>query len=250
MPTIPVGANGSPISDLWLEISKNTFEGYNGIHKFGNNPAVGTSIETIWDGGGLYPFQTSALAMSVVSTDANDDIAGTGARTIIVQGLDSNYDEVEETVELDGITPVTTVNQYLRVFRAKVLTAGSGGTQAGDIIISNGGTTYAQMLNGNNQTLMAVYTVPRNYTAFMMYGKATSEKGKGATIKHYIRPVGGVFNISHYAHVYEGNYDYPFRAIPRIPEKSDIDVRAFSDVADTNVSAAFDIILIHNNILR
>jgi len=250
MPITPRDPDGSPVGDIWLEVAKGTLDGYHSIHKFGHNGSVGTSEETIWDGGGIYPWLTSAVAMSIVSDDANDDIAGTGARTVIVQGLDTNFLEVEEEVELDGLTPVITTQTFIRVFRARVLTAGSGGVQAGDITISNGGTTYAQMLNGHGQTLMCIYTVPKDHTAFIMYGKATSEKGKNVAVKFYVRPFGGVFNIGHYLHLYEGNYDYPFRAIPVVSEKSDIDVRAISDLAATNVSAAFDIILIHNQLLR
>ena len=42
-----------------------------------------------------------------MSDDANDDVAGTGARTLRIQGLDGSYNLAEETVDMDGTTTVT-----------------------------------------------------------------------------------------------------------------------------------------------
>ena len=38
-----------------------------------------------------YPWQSSAVTVDVVSDDVNDDVAGTGARTLRIQGLDGSY---------------------------------------------------------------------------------------------------------------------------------------------------------------
>jgi hypothetical protein len=36
--------------------------------------------------GGQYPYQSTAVTVDVVSDDVNDDVAGTGARTLRIQG--------------------------------------------------------------------------------------------------------------------------------------------------------------------
>ena len=45
---------------------------------------------------------------------------GTGARTVLIEGLDENYDIQSETVTMDGTTNVVTTNTYIRLFRMTV----------------------------------------------------------------------------------------------------------------------------------
>lgn len=73
--------------------------------------------------------------MSVSSTNANDTAAGTGARTVLITGLDENYNDVTESIILNGLTGVNTTKQFIRVFKVRVTTAGSGATAAGDIYV-------------------------------------------------------------------------------------------------------------------
>jgi hypothetical protein len=84
--------------------------------------------------------------------------------TVTVQGLDSNYDEVEETVTMDGTTPALTTQTFLRVNRAFAVTAGSNGTNVGNISISVGGDLQAYIEANQGQTHQTHYTVPRNRT--------------------------------------------------------------------------------------
>ena len=94
-----------------------------------------------------------------------------GGATIQVQGLDANWDLVIQTADLDGTDTTTEVElttPLLRVFRMKVhaevvlaadLWVGATGVAAG--------TAKAIIQAGNNQTLMAIYTVPAGKTAYM-----------------------------------------------------------------------------------
>ena len=90
--------------------------GVTSFRKFGRNNDIDTSTvpEEIWNGGGLRYYPSTAAALNVVSTNANDTAAGTGARTVRVTGLDANWNEISEIVTLNGLTPVQTVNSYLR----------------------------------------------------------------------------------------------------------------------------------------
>jgi hypothetical protein len=135
------------------------------VHKFGRNPDIdsGTTPETIWEAGGLYPWQASGYTAEVLSSDANDTAAGTGARTVTLIGLDEDFNPLEETVTLNGTTAVDTTNtNWLRIFRAFVATAGSGGANAGAITVrlDGAGATQAQIAAGNNQTTLGLYTTP------------------------------------------------------------------------------------------
>ena len=98
---------GSPLA---LD-SFDTRQGYKVIHKFGHNLDINSSYETLWSVGGNYSYLSSATTLKISSADANDDDGDTGARTVLVQGLDTNYNEIEETVTLNGQTAVNTSNE-------------------------------------------------------------------------------------------------------------------------------------------
>lgn len=150
------------ISPFQTVKSAGIVQGTNFIRKFGRNPDVdsGTTPEDVWDFGGLYPFPAAAAATTIVSSSANDAAAGTGMRTARVFGLDSSYNEIQEDVTLNGLTPVALVNSYLRVHRVFGLTFGSTGSNEGDVDTLHGATVLARITLGQGQTLMAIFTTP------------------------------------------------------------------------------------------
>lgn len=104
---------GSAEIDFYLAVAKGDFTGYSKVSKFGRNASVKSSgYETIWDGSNLYPWPTAAETLEVASSDNDDTSAGTGARTVEIQGLDSNWDPLTETVTMNGGTDVTTNNSF------------------------------------------------------------------------------------------------------------------------------------------
>ena len=128
---------GSTVDDIpfYLAVQQGKVPGYSMVNKFGYNSSIGSlSFETIWETGNDYPWQTAQATLDVVSDDTDDDVAGTGARTLRIQGLDGSYNLVEETVDMDGTTTVTTTQTFLRVFRMSVETAGTSGNNIGNIL--------------------------------------------------------------------------------------------------------------------
>ena len=239
------------VGDFFLEVAKGNIPGHSKISKFGENNLVGSDLETVWDAGGIYPWgawdTSGATVLQVQSTDANDTAAGTGARTVQLEGLDANFEELIETIILDGLNSVNTVGEFIRLHRMSVLTGGTFNGAIGNIIAENDGVTVAQIVNGNNQTLMGVYTVPAGKTGFVVFGKTSCGKAADSKIKFFIRMLGSVFNVQHTANIYQNSYDYPFSAVPEVPEKTDIDVRAVStNPSGFEVTIAFDAILVEN----
>jgi len=216
------------------------------INKFGYNTAVGGTFETITDLGGDQYYPTSAGVISVVSSDANDDDGDTGARTVEIQGLDGNYAEISETVTLNGTGAVTTTASFLRVFRMRVLTAGSSGTNEGNITASIGGNNVARISGGNGgQTLMAVYTVPAGKKGYIIKFQGSLSKNQEAQFMIRTRygttdaawQVKGMFGT--FANAV--GYEYP---VPlEVTEKTDIEIRAKAG-ANSECGAIFDIILV------
>lgn len=135
---------------------------------FFSNPDVdsGSTPETLWPVGGVITFPTTAGVTQVVSDSAADAAAGTGARTVLVTGLDSNYMIQTETVTLNGITAVTLTRQFLRVNYMTVVTAGSGKRNAGLITctINDGSPKTVHAIQATyNRSNCAIFTVPADY---------------------------------------------------------------------------------------
>jgi hypothetical protein len=119
------------------------------VFVFGFNPDVQNVEETVWDHGGVYAYPASAIPMTISSSNA-----GTNAVVSIV-GLGAGYVEQTELITLNGQTPVTTANSYLRINGMSALT----GTVADSIYLGTGtvtsgvpATVYARIINGNNRT--------------------------------------------------------------------------------------------------
>lgn len=189
--------------DYYTELAAGTLTGALALNKFGKNPDVDTAApEDIWGAGGTWTPPTTARIHNIVSTDANDTLAGTGARTISILGLNSSGAEVSENVNLNGLTPVATTNSYTIIFRMIVTAAGSGGVNVGNItaIAQTDTTLTAQIDAGYNQTLMAVWQVPAGKTLYLnsyyasMNGTVTASS---VDIRLWAKPFGQTWQIKH-----------------------------------------------------
>lgn len=241
-----------------LQVARGQITGHKSLFKFGNNSDINGSLETIWSHGGLYVYPTSAIQMKVSSSSASDTGSGTGARTVLVAGLDADYNEISEVVTLTGQTEVLTTNTFIRVFRAYVVTAGSGNTAAGTIYIGTGtvtagvpATVYAEIPLGENQTLMAIWTVPAGYTLYLYRGTFSAASNNAAQYilgKFMVRPFGGVFRNSADVTANSNVIPYDFEIPLAVTEKSDIEARAIA-LAGTNfyTTASFEGIYIKNS---
>ena len=240
-----------------LQVARGQVDGHKTLFKFGINGDVGTSVETVWAQGGTYVYPASATVMKISSSSANDAAAGTGARTISIAGLNANYNEISETVTLNGQTEVNTVNSYLRIFRMYVTTAGSGATAAGTIYAGTGtvtsgvpATVYGMITLTANETQMAFWTVPAGYTLYFTgtyFTSANSTANASTNFQLIQRPLGGVFRIQSSART-PGNGDFILDLHTPIafPEKTDIEIRAIASAGSSNVSAEFEGIYIKN----
>lgn len=166
MATVPVDRNRVPVAgDPSVPVAIGALPGWQIFRKFGNNPAVNGSstLEEMWPLGTPRILPTAAAAGAAVSTSTADaNPSGTGARTIQVEGLDADYNEISEVVSLNGTTPVVLANTYLRINRAYVLHCGTGMTNAGAITIYIGADPQAYIQTGKGQTLQTFGTLPAN----------------------------------------------------------------------------------------
>lgn len=184
-------------------------------NKFGYNSDVDTgSEEVIASFGGTFNIMTSGDTLDVVSASANDTAAGTGARTILITGIDGNSLPQTEIVTLNGTTAVTTVNSWLGVNRALVLSSGSGNTNAGVITIDDtSGTvgTQAEIPNGGDSsvTQQCIFHTPVNHTltATWLWFNALKLSGGGGSPRVFVRGYSYSRVTSTVYEVFRGNID-------------------------------------------
>lgn len=233
--------------DFFTEVSQGLVPGDSSINKFGSTESLGATFSTVWNSGAIYSYPTTAATVSTSSTDTDDTSAGIGARTIKIEGLDASYNEVSETITMNGTTGVTSTNSYLRVFRAFVTSAGSSGENKGTIDIKQGGNTLAQIIAGLNQTEMALYTVPAGKTAFLRSHYWSIPKDKEAEVRLLVRPLGEVFQVKHQLFLPEHYINHEFGYPLVISAKSDIELRAKSTSGTTHsIASGFDLLLVDN----
>ena len=227
--------------DYFLDIAEGNVPDHYAVTKFGHNDSVGSSFETIWSGSSIYSYLDSAQTL-FVNGGVNDDVGGTGALTVELQGLDEDYEPITDTVTLTGATPVETTGSFLRIFRAKVLTAGSLNVNGDDIEIYDdaiGTTLLCQIDAGYGQTLMAVWTVPAGVTAYIVRFYSATDAARSTETNLFVRPFGGAWNVKHNVHHLDGFFSHTFDIPIAVQEKSDIEVQAMAAGVAPAMSAGF-----------
>lgn len=227
-----------------LQVARGQVAYHSGEHKFGATPTM--SINTtgsVWDiDDTLYPWSalTSASTLTVDRASASD-----AGKTITIIGLDANYNQISENVTLTNATGNPTTQSFIRVYRAYMYNGSA--TNVGDIDIKISTTIIARISAEKGQTLMSVYTVPAGYTAYLTQGVMSLKSGADATGEFFVRYGGeSAFRIAHTFEVASAEYFYAFHVPFRVPEKSDIDVRASVRSNNARVTAAYDFYLIKN----
>lgn len=217
-----------------IGVARGDFNHLSGIQKFGYNSDVGTSYETVWSGGGVYSYISTA-GTATVTTSNTDDNNG----TVEIQGLDANYDLQTVTATIAGSA---TTETFIRVFRVRMVTPGTGQTtNVGNITVTVDSTTAAYIPAGEGQTLQSVYTVPNGYRAYLLSISGGSEKEKEITMKLIARPSGESFNVKAYQN-FRTTLDKQFNVHEVFTAKTDIELQVKAD-ATTGVAGQFELLL-------
>lgn len=222
------------------------------VNKFGRNGDVQTgAAEGICDLD-AFVWPATAPATTMVSTSGTDVAAAAGALTASAEGLDANYNLLSQTITLTGTTPVA-MTALRRCHRIKVLTAGSGGANVGAINVKHGSTAIASILATNNQTLMAGYTVPTGYTAYMLNYYCSLNRNVAtaqADVRLWARPFGEVFQLKHHIGISSTGSSkdlHTFSVAPVFTEKTDIYLDVDVQTNDVDVSGGFDLVVVAND---
>lgn len=155
-------ANPLPISSFGLQVARGLVTGIAGLSISGYNAAVNTTWVPLWEIGTEYTYFPSAQQVRIWSDSASDTNV-----SILISGLDSNYDIQTETVVLtNGVTGVLSTKSFLRV--NSLMTVGTVNA-IGTIRAGNSGKTItlAAIVDGAGRSQMTLYTVPKGYTFYL-----------------------------------------------------------------------------------
>lgn len=215
-----------------------------------NPDCANNTTESIWVEGGLYPYSswTSAQKLYIISTSDSD----TG-QTILIDGLDSNYDPITETITTTGTSAVATTKNFLRIHYARITSADTPNVGEITFRLTNGtGTVVAHIGASFGMTKLSQYTVPAGYTAYILYGDATTFRtgagNIGTLLTMQVRPYGQTFYTAFIAEVVNGYYRSDFTVPLVVTEKSDIDVQVTADGNSTKATCNYGILLIENGL--
>lgn len=183
-----------------LDVARGLAPGCAGFFRFGRNTAIGLPYTPVTRSG-FYrtPQSTGAVALRVkAGGNANDTASGSGAREIILVGLNSTGNVIIESVATAGASAsAATTQAFIRLTEAYVSKSGtyasqSAGTQAGTITIENAlGTEDWAVISdgalGKGVSEIGAYTTPHNKSAVVNSISVSSDADKKANVVMFRR---------------------------------------------------------------
>jgi hypothetical protein len=137
-------------------------------------PAAAATYRSIWPIAattGVVQINATAQTSFVSAANAADTVAGTGARSVTVIGLNGSYQRVRETVNTNGQTASPLTNTYCAIEKAQVIASGSNHSAVGLVYVGNGGPTTGVPTNP-----MAVIAANESVSSGIHGGVAVGEK--------------------------------------------------------------------------
>jgi len=213
------------------------------IQKFGNAPDFDSTDGqiTIWDGADdavldemQYNYSATNLIDSVISSSTLD------LQDVEIQGLDGDGYLVIQTNTLSGQTRVALSTPLWRTFRTKNINNSdfvgnvctyetNAPTTAG--VVDDSSLVRSCVDNGNNQTEMGIFTVPKGKEIVIKsvyWGSAGANKSASYEITLWARPYGGVFQLKYKNAINDDvypNHEKPYATGLYFDELTDIEVR-------------------------
>lgn len=224
-------------SDPDLDVARGLVPGMTSEQFAGQSDFIGESFGTVWDIDDDFVFPTGDESWELLSDSASDAAAGTGARTVLVEGLDTDFLEVEETKNLNGTTPVVlTRTDWNSIRRITVIDSGSNQSNVGNVTlrVTGGGLTRSTILPDRGQSFNGFFMVPAGKNAYIRNLDPIVPKGQDMKFRINIKIFGTNTNISGGDFdVYQSLSSIVFITIPVFPEKTTFEVTAKSTNANS-----------------
>jgi len=247
----------------WLSIAQANVTWVSFIHKFWAwlDFDVADWYVTVWDWAEDWePYEKMVYTYSTTADidTLSSDTAGNSQLTEI-QWLDADYNLVIQNATLNWQNAVTLTTPLIRVFRVKNIDSTD---YAWHVFVSVSWTlswwvpTSANLRAvvhwENNQTEMAVFTIPAWKTWYMRdwyASTAWARRDSAHTVRVIARPFWQVFQLKHTSNIdvnWTGYIKHNYTEPEVFSEKTDIEIRMNTNQNIAWVSAWFDIVLIDN----
>ena len=249
--------------DYNLDVLRGLVPGHSMVSINGFNDAASTTIGTI--GPGMvagYEIDQGTIdgtpaAVIVGSTSAADNgSTATGALTARVIGLNSSGVAATEDVTLDGQTGVTTSATWSAINGLRVLTWGSGKTNAGNLWVGTGALSVGipavrifSALAGHSKGLTAYYVVPAGKTLYLRrFNTTLAQATKAIDISVEVSTDSGINFITEALFGIESGGPFVGKVIgtPGIAAGSHIRIRGLMEASTAIVTAILACELIDN----
>lgn len=164
-------------TDYWYNVVRGNVAGSQAISIGARNLTVPDSSMEFVNSLGLTDWPLSAPTTVRIASggNGNDTAAGSGAREVTVEGIDSNLDLVSEAIATaGGSASSATTASFWRVHRASVSVAGTyGEANAGAIVIENsgGGTDLIEIESAFGLSAFGGFSIPQNVTGYLVTGQ-------------------------------------------------------------------------------
>ena len=252
-----------PVGDIYsqkpgIAIASRNFTSMNSVTRIGMIPDLDKEVTSdIWTLGGKaggyseYPWPESEDFLYISSDSPDDNISGTGARRLRVNGINQAGVFQVEHIELDGTNPVQTANKYFRSARMSVCETGDSGFNQGSITGTVGGDPFFHIPPLHNRNLIAVGSVARLRGGYItqVHGSICGNRNAQVSITTWIRDsptapfiIMDQHNLScagtsHFTHDMDVATIY-------VPAQGDFKLTAYSSHKDTVVSAGAVVVFI------
>lgn len=191
--------------------------GYQVVDKFGVNDDIDiadTPVE-IWSHGAdgtNFIFLDAGVNMDLKSSDPNDTILGSGAQKVTVTFYLTDFTEVVQEFDMNGVTQVPVTNDGIIGTRMEATQTGSGNTNAGEINLvdrATGVIVYQSIEIGEGQTLSAIQICPKDKKGLVKKHSARYSKVQSpfsaASMRLRLRKVDGSILTKHPAVLHLNN---------------------------------------------
>ena len=249
-------------NDKFLDISRGVYSDKFSKSRFAHNTAVPNgSFADIWSYGPTdttYNWPTTIEKFRIkAGGNANDTSAGSGCRSVQVQYLDAVGDLQQEQLVTAGASASSSTSVTgVRFIRAYCDSAGTILSNNTGVMLFENETTgqvVGEIDAGKGQTQMSMYTVPRNYTCFLVRVELDVASNKSADVIMWQRtnalsftaPFGVKRTVQEWDAL-QGQASTDHVAYPVFEELTDIWLEASGGGATTEVDVEYDLICVQN----
>ena len=131
---------------------------------------------------------------------------------------------------------------FKTIYNEGIVYAGTGTVSSG--VPAN---VYAEIPAEYNQTMMAVYTIPANKTAYMTMFYAQPDDNKGFQTRLLTQEIDGIMRVRNQLHAFQSQANFNYLPYLKINEKTDLEIQAKIDQGTAEFGGGFSLILVDND---